>query len=166
MVIRALPTIKHIFPQIKYLIVGDGEELSYLRDLSTNSGVAESVIFIGRVLDEELPKYYAASDIFIMANREIRGDIEGFGIVYLEAAAAGKPVIGGRSGGTDDAILDSVTGLRVDGNSPCEIANAVISLLSDPVKMKTMGANGRLRVEREFTWESVVRQTQLLSAKI
>jgi phosphatidylinositol alpha-1,6-mannosyltransferase len=166
MVIRALPAIKHIFPQIKYLIVGDGEELAYLRDLSTKGGVAESVMFTGPVSDEELPQYYAASDIFIMPNREIHGDIEGFGIVYLEAAAAGKPVIGGRSGGTDDAILDGITGLRVDGNSPCEIANAVIALLSDPVKMKTMGANGRHRMEREFTWESVVHQTQWLSTKI
>jgi phosphatidylinositol alpha-1,6-mannosyltransferase len=166
MVIRALPIIQQRFPLLKYLIVGDGEELSYLRDLSVSSGVTHSVIFAGRVSDEDLPKYYAASDIFIMANRAIDGDIEGFGIVFLEAAAAGKPAIGGRSGGTAEAVIEGITGLRIDGNNPWEIAQAVISLLSDPVKMQTMGMNGRLRVETEFTWESVVRRTQLLAATI
>jgi phosphatidyl-myo-inositol dimannoside synthase len=163
MVIRALPTIQQRFPTIKYLIVGDGEELAYLKELSANIGVTESVIFVGRVSDAELPRYYSACDLLIMPNRQIDGDIEGFGMVYLEAAAAGKPVIGGRSGGTDDAILEGITGLRVDGNSAPEIADAVISLLAEPARMKIMGENGRRWVEQAFTWEAVVRRTQFLS---
>jgi phosphatidylinositol alpha-1,6-mannosyltransferase len=166
MVIKVLPAIRRIFPQIKYVIVGDGEELSRLRELSFNLGVDNSVIFAGRVADEDLPSYYAACDLFIMPNRELNGDIEGFGLVFLEAAAAGKPVIGGCSGGTDDAIVEGITGLRVDGSSEREIADAVITLLSDPERMKSMGMAGRLRVEKEFTWDSVVQRTQLLSHAI
>ena len=129
-------------------------------------GVADSVIFTGCVSDEELLGYYAACDVFIMPNREIDGDIEGFGMVYLEASAAGKPVIGGRSGGTGDAILDGITGLRVDGTNVAQIADAVISLLSDPEKSKTMGKNGYRWAAQEFTWDAVVQRTHPLAMTI
>jgi phosphatidylinositol alpha-1,6-mannosyltransferase len=166
MVIQALPGIRSKFPQVKYVLVGTGEELSYLQSLTKDMGVSEGVIFAGRVLDQELAAYYAACDIFIMPNREIGPDIEGFGMVYLEAGAAGKPVIGGASGGTDDAILDGTTGLRVDGRSVEVIINAVVSLLADPARAKAMGEAGRRMVENKFTWETVVRRTRLLSAGI
>jgi phosphatidyl-myo-inositol dimannoside synthase len=166
MVIRALPRIKAKIPRATYLIVGAGEELAYLQALVNETGITNSVIFIGCVADEELLGYYAACDVFIMPNREIDGDIEGFGMVYLEASAAGKPVIGGRSGGTGDAILDGVTGLRVDGTSVGEIADAVITLLNDSDTSRIMGERGRLWVEREFTWESIVDKTHLLASAI
>ena len=118
------------------------------------------MVFAGSVPDQELAAYYAACDVFIMPNRQIGGDIEGFGMVYLEAGAAGKPVIGGKNGGTDDAIVDGVTGLRVDGNSRSEIADAVIDLLSTPDKAKAMGMRGRQRVANEFTWDAVVERTR------
>jgi phosphatidyl-myo-inositol dimannoside synthase len=153
MVIKAIPAIKRIFPQIKYLI-------------SVNIGVPDSVVFAGRVTDEELPHYYAAYDVFIMPSRELNGDIEGFGIVYLEAAAAGKPVIGGRSGGTDDAILDGVTGLRVDGTNSEEIAAAVIELLSDPQKAQAIGEAGYSCVAADFTWDAVAQRTLALSLSL
>jgi phosphatidylinositol alpha-1,6-mannosyltransferase len=166
MVIQALLHIRQRIPQVKYVIVGAGEELATLTTLAQGLGVQDSVVFAGSVSDQELAAYYAACDIFIMPNRQIGGDIEGFGMVYLEAGAAGKPVIGGKSGGTDDAILDSVTGIRVDGNSSSEIANAVIDLLSMPDRAKAMGARGQQRVTSEFTWNAVVRRTRALSTAV
>jgi phosphatidylinositol alpha-1,6-mannosyltransferase len=166
MVIRALPLVKSKFPRVTYLIVGAGEEFATLQALVGKIGVTDSVIFAGCVTNEELPGYYAACDVFIMPNREIDGDIEGFGMVYLEANAAGKPVIGGKSGGTGDAILDGITGVRVDGNSIDQIANAIISLLSNPEKSKAMGKNGRQWASQEFTWDSVVQKTHALAMAI
>jgi phosphatidyl-myo-inositol dimannoside synthase len=166
MVIHALPQILQSLPQVKYVIVGTGEELTFLTTLAQELGVQDSVVFAGIVPDQELAAYYAACDVFIMPNRQIGSDIEGFGMVYLEASAAGKPVVGGKSGGTDDAILSDVTGLRVDGNSSVEIANAIIDLLSTPDKAKAMGMHGRQRVEREFTWDIVVQRTRALCTAI
>jgi phosphatidylinositol alpha-1,6-mannosyltransferase len=166
MVIHALPQILQSLPQVKYVIVGTGEELTSLTTLAQELGVQDSVVFAGIVPDQELAAYYAACDVFIMPNRQIGSDIEGFGMVYLEASAAGKPVVGGKSGGTDDAILSDVTGLRVDGNSSVEIANAIIDLLSTPDKAKAMGMHGRQRVEREFTWDTVVQRTRALCTTI
>jgi phosphatidylinositol alpha-1,6-mannosyltransferase len=166
MVIRALPLIRKKFPKIKYLIVGGGKEYPFLQKLADEQKVAESVIFAGRVSDEDLPAYYAACDIFIMANREIDGDIEGFGMVFLEANAARKPVIGSLSGGAVEAVVHRVTGLSVDGTNVNAIADAVIFLLENPQKAKTMGETGRQRVENEFTWESVVQKTRLISEMI
>ena len=166
MVIKALAQIHGAFPSTKYLIVGSGDELPYLQHLCAEVGVEDQVIFAGQVPDEELPSYYAACDIFIMPNREVDGDIEGFGMVYLEAGAAGKPVIGGKSGGTDDAIVDGMTGLRVDGNNSVEIGGAVIDLLSAPDRAKTMGLRGRQRVENEFAWDAIVTRTRQVATMI
>jgi phosphatidylinositol alpha-1,6-mannosyltransferase len=162
MVIRSLPHIRQRIPQVKYVMVGTGEELNSLIILAQALGVQDSVVFAGSVPDEELAAYYAACDVFIMPNRQIGDDIEGFGIAYLEASAAGKPVIGGKSGGTDDAIVDGVTGLRVDGNNGVEIANAVIDLLYTPDRAKAMGMRGRRRVENEFVWDTVVQRTRVV----
>ena len=166
MVIQALPRIRESMPQVKYVIVGTGEEFTTLTTLAQALGVQDRVVFAGNVPDQELAAYYAACDVFIMPNRQIGGDIEGFGMVYLEAGAAGKPVIGGKSGGTDDAILDDVTGIRVDGNSSVELANTVIDLLSTPDKAKAMGRRGRQRVESEFAWDTVVQRTRTLCTVI
>jgi phosphatidylinositol alpha-1,6-mannosyltransferase len=166
MVIQALPRIRQGMPHVKYVMVGTGEELTSLSTLAQELGVQDSVVFAGNVPDQELAAYYAACDVFIMPNRQIGGDIEGFGIAYLEAGAAGKPVIGGKSGGTDDAIVDGVTGILVDGHSSVEIADAVIDLLSTPDKAKIMGIRGRQRVENEFTWDAVVQRTRMLCAGI
>src|SRR5207247_3229995 len=86
-------------------------------------------------------------------------------MVYLEAGAAGKPVIGGKSGGTEDAILDDRTGLRVDGTNVQEVAAAITSLLLNPGRARAMGECGRRRVEQSFTWEAVVERTRLVAAQ-
>jgi phosphatidylinositol alpha-1,6-mannosyltransferase len=166
MVIQALPSIKEKFPDVKYLIVGTGEEFAALQQLARDVEVQDKVIFAGQVSDSEQAAYYAACNVFIMPNRQIGADIEGFGMVFLEAGAVGKPVIGGKSGGTGEAIVEGVTGLRVDGTSVETIAAAVIDLLSNPARARSMGELGRRRVEAEFTWQSVVRRTRMLSAAI
>lgn len=165
MVIRALPAIAAKIPRVKYVVVGTGEAESTLRSLAQELNVEHLVHFAGRVRDEDLPAYYRASDVFIMPNREeAHGDIEGFGIVFLEANACGKPVIGGRSGGTGEAIVDGETGLRIDGTSVTAVAEAAIALLKDDHRAKAMGRRGRVRVAQEFDWTAVVRQTRTCGA--
>jgi phosphatidyl-myo-inositol dimannoside synthase len=166
MVIKALPLIKERFPKVKYLIVGTGEEHASLQQLAQDHGVREDVVFAGSVSDGDRAAYYAACDLFLMPNRQIDADIEGFGIVFLEAAAAGKPVIGGRSGGTGEAIQDGVTGIRVDGENVEAIAAAVIEILADSDKARAMGEQGRRWVEKAFSWESIVERTRQVAAMI
>ena len=163
MLIRALPSIRLRFPHTKYVIVGTGEEENSLRQLAHELDVTEQVVFAGQVSEDERAAYYAVCDIFVMPNRQIGSDIEGFGMVFLEAGAAGKPVIGGKSGGTGEAILDGQTGLRVDGTQVEEIAGAVCQLLSQPAQAQAMGARGRERVETAFTWESILQRTRVLA---
>lgn len=165
-VIQALPAILQQVANLRYLIVGLGEEQQYLAQMAHEYGVADRVIFAGQVTDEELAAYYAACDVFIMANRQIGPDIEGFGMVYLEAGAACKPVIGGVSGGTDDAIVDQVTGLRVDGSSVKAVTEAVVTLCTDQETARAMGAAGRRRVEQEFTWASVVQKIRGIATRL
>lgn len=166
MVIRALPGIRRRIPGAMYVIVGTGEEEGYLRDLAGEAGVSDHVIFAGAVPADELAAYYAACDVFVMPSRQIGPDIEGFGIVYLEAGAAGKPVVGGKTGGTEDAIADGVTGLLVDGESPEAIEAAVARLLSNPGEAARMGENAQARAAAEFGWDSIAQRTKTLSAAL
>ena len=107
--------------------------------------------------DEDLPALYALCDVFVMASRERleENDVEGFGIVLLEANACGKPVVGGRSGGVPDALEDGVSGLLVDPENLKEIIEALVRLLSDHDFATHLGSQGRLRVERDFQWRRV-----------
>jgi phosphatidylinositol alpha-1,6-mannosyltransferase len=167
MVIRALPRILAAHPDVVYLVAGDGEEMESLERLAGDEGVAGSVRFLGRVPQEDLPALYNLSDVFVMANRTMPGgDVEGFGIVFLEAGACGKPVIAGASGGTADAVIDGVTGILVDGTSTEEIARAVIRLAADPALRSRMGEAGRRRVEREYNWDAIAERTERLSAAV
>ncbi|MBI4640805.1 MAG: glycosyltransferase family 4 protein [Candidatus Tectomicrobia bacterium] len=157
-VIEALPSLLKEIPEIRYLIVGKGREELRLRALAEQLRVQKEVTFAGYVPDEELPNYYNLCDLFVLPNREtantqmLEGDYEGFGIVFLEAAACGKPVIAGKSGGTSDAVVDGVTGLFVNPHSPEALAQAIKMLLNDVEKAREFGLNGRVRVEREFEW--------------
>lgn len=166
MVIRALPRIAESFPDIKYVIAGTGEDYDSLQRLAAEVGVANKVIFVGQIDNGEEPVYYAACDLFIMPNRQIGPDVEGFGIVFLEASAAGKPVIGGHSGGTGEAIQDGVTGIRVNGENVEAIAAAVIQMLADSDKARAMGEQGRQWVESAFTWEAIVDRTRQLALAV
>jgi phosphatidyl-myo-inositol dimannoside synthase len=166
MVIKALPRIKQQIPDAAYMIVGTGEEEAYLRDLAASLGVAKDVVFVGSIPDYERAAYYGACDVFLMPNRQVEADIEGFGIVFLEAGAAGKPVIGGLSGGTADAIQDGVTGVRVDGEKEREIVGAVVALAANISAARAMGERGRERVQAEFSWNSTVERTRCITAHV
>lgn len=171
-VIRALPAILKEYPGVRYLAVGStqggtGGLADELVRLSGALGVREHFHMVGEVPFSSLPSYIAACDVFLMPNRtEGPGDVEGFGIVFLEAGYLGKPVIGGLSGGVPDAIKHGETGLLVDGNSPEEIAEAVIGLLKDPEKRRTMGNAGRdwaLQKTNREVFQDYVRARQSAS---
>jgi phosphatidylinositol alpha-1,6-mannosyltransferase len=164
MVIRALSQVLREVPNAVYLIVGKGQEFSRLKELVAKLKLDEHVIFAGYVEDDKLAEYYNACDVFIMPSREIKetGDAEGFGIVYLEANACGKPVVGGRSGGIGDAIIHGYNGLLVDPLSVEEVAYSLIELLRNELLARKMGMNGRKRVVDELNWDVIAHKLQQL----
>ena len=154
LVLRALTLLKDR-ADIRYVIVGDGEDRSRLEEIITRNGLEDMVIFAGRVPALELPDYYRLCDLYVMPNREVpevTDSLEGFGISFIEASACGKPSIAGRSGGTDAAVLEGETGYLVDPENPVELAEKIRLLLDDPMRREEMGCRGRKRVERDFTW--------------
>ncbi|MBL8029060.1 MAG: glycosyltransferase family 4 protein [Fibrobacteres bacterium] len=152
---------------ILYLIVGNGSDMNRLKGLVREQKLSESVRFAGQVTDNELPYYYALCDIFVMPNRESSDhDIEGFGIAFIEAGATGKPVIGGRSGGVEDAITDKRTGFLVDGTKPDAIADAIETLLSDKELRTKMGIEGIERAHSLFQWDTVMVKTSMIYSKL
>lgn len=153
-VIKSMPKIMESIPNVVYLIVGEGNYRSELERLVKELGLNGKVIFAGRVAEEDLPKFYNACDLFVMVSRtlEDKGEIEGFGIAYLEAGACGKPVIGGKTGGISDAIEDGVTGLLVDPLDTEEVTDSIVKLLKDEALAKELGRNGRKRAIREPGW--------------
>ncbi|MCW2938242.1 MAG: glycosyl transferase group 1 [Actinomycetia bacterium] len=152
--IRSWPAVVAGVPDAVLLLVGSGPYRGDLERLTASCGVAGSVRFTGSVPWPELPAHYAAGDVFAMPCRTRRRglDVEGLGIVYLEASATGLPVIAGDSGGAPDAVLEGETGLVVPGDSIEATAAAVIELLQDPERAVKMGEQGRSWVEREWTW--------------
>lgn len=157
-VIEAVAALKDMLPGLRYAIVGDGEERPRLECLAAQAGVRDRVVFTGAVPEDTLPAYFAASDVFVLPNRRDGADIEGFGIVFLEAAACGKPVIGGNSGGVPEAIDHGRTGLLVDGTDVQELARAIDRLARDPAERQALGSAGRERVLRGFTWDHAAAQ--------
>lgn len=167
MVLRALPGIIAAVPDVVYLICGTGPYEADLRDLANALGLNSHVRFLGEVDTDLLPALYNLSDVFVMPNRVSprTQDVEGFGIVFLEANACGIPVVGGRSGGVPDAVEDGKTGLLVDGTSVQEIAQATIRILQDPSLARRLGENGRVRVCQRLTWDYAAGHVKsLLSA--
>jgi phosphatidyl-myo-inositol dimannoside synthase len=165
MLIRALPAIRDRVPEAALLLVGGGPYEDRLRTLAGRLGVAEHVIFTGRVPWEELPAHYVAGDVFAMPCRTHgRGlDVEGLGIVYLEASASGLPVVAGDSGGAPETVLDGVTGNVVDGRDLPAITTKIADLLANPTWATEMGEAGRRWVSRHWRWEDIAhRLTRLL----
>lgn len=153
--IQALPEILKSVPDAHILMVGQGPYLSHLKKLVHNLNLAEHVSFIGRIQYAQLPQYICAGDIFAMPSRSrfFGLEVEGLGIVYLEASACGLPVIAGSSGGAPDAVVNGATGIVVDGENDLEIAAAAIKMLQDLAGSKAMGLAGREWIIENWRWE-------------
>jgi phosphatidylinositol alpha-1,6-mannosyltransferase len=162
--IRAWPRVLAQVPEAVLLIVGRGSYAGTLRKLAVQTGMTGSVIFTGPVPFAELPAHYAAGDVFAMPCRTRRKglDVEGLGIVYLEASATGLPVIGGDSGGAPNAIIEGETGYVVPGLDVDAVATRIIGLLRDPAEARAMGEKGRAWVERDWTWDQAAAKLHAL----
>lgn len=154
-VLKSLPAALNQIPDLHYIIGGNGPLSKKLQDLSEALGISEHVTFTGRIDDDSLNAYYNLCDVFIMTPKEVFPDVEGFGIVYLEANACEKPVIGTISGGVTDAIKHEETGLLIERNSITAISEAIIRLMSDKSLRKQLGRQGRARVCSELNWRIV-----------
>jgi phosphatidylinositol alpha-1,6-mannosyltransferase len=165
-VIRSLPRVLREYPGLIYNVVGDGEFKHELAGLVRRLGLGGSVRFHHTVSDADLRSWYDRSDIFLMVTKQARRpeDFEGFGIVYLEAAASGLPVIAAPLGGVTDAVTDGETGLLVR-SGPDSIASALIRLLRDRKLRERLGRNGRLRCVRDFQWIHSARKLKRLLEK-
>jgi phosphatidylinositol alpha-1,6-mannosyltransferase len=163
--IEAVAALRRELPGLRYVIAGDGEERARLEGLVAQRGVGDRVFFAGIVPDEELAAHYAACDIFLLPNRIDQGDIEGFGIVFLEAAASGKPTIGGDSGGVPEAIERDVTGLLVDG-SVGAVMGAIRALAGSEERRRRFGIAGRVRADGCFSWQRAAKAVGALQARL
>ena len=154
--IRAMPAIRRRVPDAALAIVGGGPSEDRLRAMAADLP-AGTVAFSGQVAEDDLPRYYAAGDVFAMPCRTRLGglEVEGWGNVFIEAAACGKPVVVGDSGGARESLVDGETGILVDGTRVTSVADALGDLLADPERAKAMGAAGRERVLRAHTWPAI-----------
>ena len=152
--VEALPEILNEFSDAHLLFVGVGPHLEYIHKRAVQLGVLNHISFVGRVQYRELPRFISVGEIFAMPSRSrLAGlEVEGLGIVYLEASACALPVVGGLSGGAPDALLEGETGFAVDGLNPSAVADAIKVLLRDPVRAKAMGARGRQWIIDEWEW--------------
>lgn len=157
--IEAMPAIRRHVAGATLLIVGEGPYRARLERLAA-AAPEGSVVFAGQVSEHDLPRYYRAGDVFAMPCRTRRGglEVEGWGNVFIEAAACARPVVVGDSGGAREALVPGETGRLVDGSDVDEVAEAVGGLLADPVRAEAMGRAGRARVERAFTWPRAAEQ--------
>jgi phosphatidylinositol alpha-1,6-mannosyltransferase len=160
--ILAMESIRRRVPDATLLIVGGGPYEDALRALAA-AAPPDSVVFSGQVPEADLPRYYAAGDVFAMPCRNRLGglEVEGWGNVFIEAAACARPVVGGDSGGARESLADGETGILVDGRRVEEVADAISTLLDDPALARAMGEAGRARVLRAHTWPRIAERLAL-----
>jgi phosphatidylinositol alpha-1,6-mannosyltransferase len=154
--VRVLPELRRRSGDVSLLVVGDGPHRGALEDEARRLGVVEHVVFTGQVADAELPAHYAAGDVFAFPTRERRRglEVEAFGIVVIQAAAVGVPVVAGRTGGVPDAVGGPDTGILVDPHDDAAVVDALAGLLTDPVRRAAIGHAAADRVMAGFTWAS------------
>ncbi len=165
--IEALPRIRRQVPDAALLLVGSGRYERDLRALAERHGVSEHVVFTGGVPFAELPDHYAAGEVFAMPCRTRRKgfDVEGLGIVFLEASAAGLPVLAGDSGGAPEAVREGETGYVVDGRDVTAVTERLVRLLADDTLRRDLGKAGRAWVEKQWPWDVIANQlTEILQA--
>jgi phosphatidyl-myo-inositol dimannoside synthase len=150
--ITSLPRLLTSWPELHLVLAGSGDDRGWLEDLVEKNGVERHVHFLSGLSYAELAACYAACEIFALPSRG-----EGFGLVYLEAMACGKPVIGGTHGGAPEIIQDGVTGYLVPHGDPIQLATAIHTLLADPAHAKEMGARGKRTVEQEYRFQAFAK---------
>ncbi len=152
--VESLPLILEEFPDAHLLFVGVGPHLEYIHKRAIQLGVLNNISFVGRVQYAELPRFISVGEIFAMPSRSrLAGlEVEGLGIVYLEASACELPIVGGLSGGAPDALIEGETGFAVDGTNPTAVALAVKELLRDPERAQAMGKRGRQWIIDQWEW--------------
>lgn len=162
--IEAMPAIVREVPQAHLVLVGEGPYRQHLLGLVAKHKLDMHVSFIGRIQYSLLPHYICLGEIFAMPSRSryFGLEVEGLGIVYLEASACGLPVIAGRSGGAPDAVIEGVTGLVVDGTKVADIAAAAVDLFNDDHKRQSMGLAGRNWIEKEWRWDLWAKKFETL----
>jgi phosphatidylinositol alpha-1,6-mannosyltransferase len=158
MTVRAMKQVVARRPNVHYLIVGDGEMRAEIEQMIAAEGLQPWITMVGKVSDADLLRYLQLCDLFVMPNRTMPdGDTEGFGLVFREANACRKPVVGGRAGGAVEAVVHGVSGLLVDGYKPDEIADAIEAILGDPALAEQLSEGG-YKLAREYSTEAVARQ--------
>ncbi len=157
-VIEVMPRLLKRIPEVKYVIIGAGPEVTGYRLQVTGLELEDKVMIIEKTSDTELSQWYQACDVFVLPCRQIDGDVEGFGMVFLEAASFGKPVIVGRSGGAPETTHHGYGGFVVDPESPEELYQALVRLLTDEAFSQRMGEYGRNWVAKKFRWEVEVEK--------
>jgi len=153
--LHALARLGARYPDLRYAVVGTGEDQEALEAEARELGVADRVRFLNEVPDRDLPALYNSAEIYLGVSRLLEHRVEGFGISLAEASACGIPVIAGRSGGIPEAVRDGETGLLVDAERPEAVVEAVRRLLDDPALRARLGAAGRRVVETHFNWDRV-----------
>ena len=165
--IRALATLARDFPDLRYIMVGEGHDESRLRELARELGVTNKVGFVGPMRDDELPEAYATSTIYLGASRVDKEiNVEGFGISFLEAGASGIPSVAGDSGGVRSAVRDGETGVVVPPTDAEAVSEAIRTLLLNPERRKKMGRAARSAVETHYNWDRVARDTRDFTYKV
>jgi phosphatidylinositol alpha-1,6-mannosyltransferase len=165
-VLRALPRVLGEFPETVLLLGGDGFYLPRIREMVAELGLTDAVRLVGRIPDDELAAFYHLADLFVMPSRDDPpGSFEGFGIVFLEAGAAGTPQVGGRSGGIPDAVHDGETGLLCDPWDPDDCCEKIIRLWRDPALLKKLGEGAR-RWAAEQDWGRVIARKMALDERM
>ena len=166
-VLRSLPAVLEQIPDAKYLIVGGGPEEARLKRMTEELGLQRAVRFTGDISHHALGDFYRAGDIFCMINqRDASGDIESFGMVFIEANACGKPVIAGRSGGTAESVVNGQTGLLCEPGNHAGLSEILLLLLSNQELRRRMGSTGLERARKEFDWDARARQLLAVHKRI
>ncbi|KKR31599.1 MAG: Glycosyl transferase group 1 [Candidatus Falkowbacteria bacterium GW2011_GWF2_39_8] len=161
-VIKSMPKLISLVPNLVYVVGGAGPDEEYLKQLANSfpQQIKSRIIFLGKTTEEEKWTWFNLCDDFVMPSRNIEGDFEGFGIVYLEANLAGKPVIAGDSGGVRDAVIDGVNGILVNPENLENIIEAIVTLVKNKEVGRKLGEQGRERVIKEFSWENKIEEVK------
>lgn len=153
--LRLLPELLKLVPNLVWLVVGDGPKKQYLFETAQKNNLQNVVRFVGASRHEEVKKYFYVADLFVLLTHPDEGREEGMGLVFLEAAAGGLPSVAGRSGGVSEAVFDGQTGVVVDiYRGDKAVIDTITHLLADPIKLKTMGEQAKLRAQYDFKWEA------------